>query len=65
MYFTIGNIACQNRRLQDGHELLGIIPAMSTHLELIHSAHPRRRKLEIFQECLSLVLEPLKQASKV
>jgi hypothetical protein len=54
---SIANIACKNRYLDEGHVLLAILPIISS----TEASHERR--LQIFHECLDVVLKPLKEAS--
>jgi hypothetical protein len=58
LYLTIGNIACEDRYLPEGHCLLAIFPDFN----IAGSEHLQR--LSSFQMCLSHILEPLKEASR-
>ncbi len=57
LVMSIANIACENRYLDEGHVLLAILPIISS----TEASHERR--LQIFHECLDVVLKPLKEAS--
>ncbi|CAM6050719.1 unnamed protein product, partial [Sphagnum compactum] len=57
LVMSIANIACENRYLDEGHVLLAILPIISS----TDASHERR--LQIFHECLDVVLKPLKEAS--
>jgi hypothetical protein len=57
IYMSIGNIACEDCNLDEGHILLVILPTPSknkgTHL----------RKLKMFHEFLEVLLNPFKEGS--
>jgi len=57
LVMCIANIACENWYLNEGHVLLAILPIISS----IEASHEKR--LQVFHECLDVVLEPLKEAS--
>ena len=55
IYFSIANIACENRYVLEGHCLLSILPHAVGRNSL--------ERLKLFQKCLTHVLQPLKDAS--
>ena len=57
IYFSITNIACENRYLSEGHCLLSILP----HFDVV--GRNSLEWLKLFQKCLTYVLQPLKDAS--
>jgi hypothetical protein len=57
IYFSIGNISCEDRYLPEGHCLLAILPDFN-----VMESDPVKR-LKLFQRCLSRILKPLKDAS--
>jgi hypothetical protein len=54
---SIANITCENQYLDEGHVLLAILPI------IISTEASHERRLQIFHECLDVVLKPLKEAS--
>jgi hypothetical protein len=54
---SIANIACKNWYLDEGHVLLAILHVISS----IETSHEKR--LQVFHECLDVVLKPLKKSS--
>ena len=57
VYLTLANIECEKRYFPEGHCLLAILPDFSS-----QPSTPLQR-LEAFQSCLEIVLQPLKKAS--
>lgn len=57
IYMSIGNIACEDRNLDEGHMFLAILPTASK-----NKGTPLRR-LEMFHEFLQVILKPFKEGS--
>jgi hypothetical protein len=57
LVISIANIACKFFYLDEGHVLLAILPIISSR-ETSHE-----KKLQVFHECLDVVLKPLKESS--
>ena len=53
----IENTACENWYFDEGHILIEILPILQT------NAISSLQRLQIFQECLEIVLKPIKNAS--
>jgi len=54
---SLGNIACKDKYLDEGHLLLCILLVFS----ITDASHKRR--VEVFHECLEVVLQPFKEMS--
>lgn len=57
LVLSIGNIACENRYRDEGHSMIATLPIPQT------NASSSVERLRVFQECLEVVLKPLKDAS--
>lgn len=57
LYFTIGNISCEDRHLQGGHCLLALLPDFN-----VPNSNALQR-MQAFQDCLSHIFKPLKECS--